>query len=168
MNLNKLHQNFMESELPYKYSLVDVSNLLMTKYQAKEKDKEDFKDLNSDSFVNSRKIIFCFTIDEDKVLNSILSEEEKKEREYIKKQILNDLELSEEEKQQITIEENSINIIFESIDKKFISNFSIQGGSEQLLNELLVFKGINENDCVLGNEEYETFLIALFNTGYIN
>lgn len=154
MNFKEIHQRFIESGLPYKYTIDDISNLLIKKYQAKKRDKEDFQDLNSDIFVNHQKIVYCYTIDEEEVLNNILSQEEKEERDYIKKQILK--------------EESAVNIIIESNDKKFISNFTIQGSSNQILNELIIFKGINEEDCVLGNEEYEYFLRALVNVGYIN
>ncbi|MED1441935.1 hypothetical protein NSQ61_01000 [Aeribacillus sp. FSL K6-1121] len=168
MNFKEIHQRFIESGLPYKYSIDEVSNILEKKYQAKKRDQEDFQDLNSDPFVNRQNIVYCYTIDDEEVLNNILSQEEKKERDYIKKQILNDQKLSQEEKNQIIKDETAINIIIESDDQKFISNFTIQGSSNQILNEFIIFKGINEEDCVLGNEEYEYFLRALVRGGYIN
>ncbi|PGQ45007.1 hypothetical protein, partial [Bacillus thuringiensis] len=71
----------------------------------------------------------------------LLSTEEKNNRDFIENEIMNDSKITDSEKQQLIKEGREIVIIIESIDKRFISNFTIQGNSKQLLNELLVLKG---------------------------
>lgn len=168
MNLQKAHEAFMKSKLQCRYSLNEAEDYLTTKYRAKLRDKKDFESLSSDPFVNFQNVVNCLTIEDEELINSLLSEDEKEERKHVQREILNNSELNEEEKQQILQDEMTVNILIESTDNKFISNFTIQGGSDRILNQLSILKGIDQQSCFLGNEDYENFLHALVNEGYIS
>ena len=60
-----------------------------------------------------------------------------------------------------------INIILESEDNQYISDFTLQGMSEKIWNELIIFQGITVSDCTLGNEKFHDYLKALLKAEYI-
>ncbi|RFB54215.1 hypothetical protein [Bacillus thuringiensis] len=167
MGLKKLHEQFLKSQLPYKHSINEVRKLITFKYKAILIKKEELVNLMLDPYINYKTIECVFGINDEKILRGLLSTEEKNNRDFIENEIMNDSKITDSEKQQLIKEGREIVIIIESIDKRFISNFTIQGNSKQLLNELLVLKGINQAECVLTNEEYKTFLNALVIAKYI-
>ncbi|GEM_PF-4926721 len=67
------------------------------------------------------------------------------------------------------IQEGECLIIFFDVNHNYyIDSFKLLGNSEKLYNQLVVFLGIHNDDCHLNNRNFQDYLIALSNLGYLN
>ncbi|TXK77023.1 hypothetical protein [Paenibacillus sp. N3.4] len=170
--MQELMEKYKELEIPNKFSLQEADNILKKKYLATELDKKEFEDLKGDIHVHYEKISKCYTIQNEEVLNSLYSATEKISRfimmEHLKKQAFNndDMDIKKLEMWREVNQGSRINVILES-ENQYISGFTIQGGSDKLVNELVVFKGIDSEKCVLENQEFLYYLQALLKAGYL-
>ncbi|BFT72469.1 hypothetical protein [Paenibacillus sp. P36] len=167
-----LLEKYEELKIPNKFSLQEVDNLLKKKYMAIELDKMEFEDLKGDVHVQYNKITKCYAIQNEEVLNSLYSAKEKVDHfimiEFLRKQNFNNDD-SDSKRQEMSLEVNQgkrINVILES-ENQYISGFTLQGRSNKLLNELVVFKGIDSDKCNLENQEFLYYIQALLESGYI-
>lgn len=170
-----LLEKYEELKIPNKFSLQEVDNLLKKKYMAIELDKMEFEDLKGDVHVQYNKITKCYAIQNEEVLNSLYSAKEKVDHfimiEFLRKQNFNndDSNDSDSKRKEMSMEVNQgkrINVILES-ENQYISGFTLQGRSNKLLNELVVFKGIDSDKCNLENQEFLYYVQALLESGYI-
>ncbi|TWT26019.1 hypothetical protein [Planomicrobium sp. CPCC 101110] len=165
--MQKLHETFIHSTLTERFTLSEVKEYLINIYKAKLVSKETFEELKDDVAVNFNNIVFCFSITDEEVRNTLLTDTEKLEEQEIKQLISKQSFLSEKDKRTALHQAEGIHIILESSDGKFVDNFTLQGGSEKLLDELIFLRGIDSNGYVLGNEEYEMYLEALQKKGLL-
>lgn len=165
--MQKLHEKFIHSTLTERFTLNEIKQYLINVYKADLVSKETFEELKDDVGVNFNNIVFCFSITDEEVKNNLLTDKEKLEDQEIKELILKQSFLSERDKRMALQQADAIHIILESTDGEFVDNFTLQGGSEKLLYELIFLKGIDSNEHVLGNEEYEMYLEILQKKGLL-
>lgn len=171
--MQELMEKYEELKIPNKYSLQEVDHILKKKYMAIELEKKDFEDLKGDVHVQYEKISKCYTIQNEEVLNSLYSAKEKVDHfimiEFLKKQNFNNDD-TDSKRIEMSMEINQgkrINVILES-ENQYISGFTLQGRSNKLLNELVVFRGIDSDKCNLENHEFLYYVQALLESGYMN
>jgi hypothetical protein len=157
--------------LPTKFPLTEVESILVSKFLAKEINKENFLSLKRDSFANYDHIYKCYEINNPSALQSIFNDEEVimiNELIEYNQSISNGIEKSDEEKMWIDIQEGRLlRIVVESIDLHYISSFTLQGVCEKVLDELVVLSGIDSKEVNLDNKRYLGYLSLLKKTGYI-
>lgn len=159
----EMYRKYKNLNIPLQYSIEEISNIYLKKYNAVEIDKKFFIDLKKDPYVNYSKIVKCFVINDKKILDHLFSKEEKEHHLEFRKEIS---QLYPEE--DFVIEEGRLlNIILESDDNNTISSFTLQGKSDKIFYELIVFKGIKNEDIKLDNINFQEYLQALVQSGYI-
>ncbi|NOV03843.1 hypothetical protein [Paenibacillus planticolens] len=170
--LQELMDKYKALNIPHKFSLLEADRILKEKYLAVELDKKEFEDLKGDIHVCYENISKCYTIHNEEVLNRLYSAKEKISHfimiEFLKKQTFHHEDM-EKDKAEMWLEMQQgkrINVILES-ENEYITSFTLQGGSDKLLNELIVFKGIDADKCSLDNQEYLYYLQALTQAGYL-
>lgn len=170
--MQELMEKYKELRIPHQFSLQEVDRILNEKYRAVELVKEDFEDLKGDVHVHYDKISKCYTIHDAEILNSLYSAKEKVSHyimiEFLKKQTFNKEDMDSKQLA-MSMEMNQgkrINVILES-ENQYISGFTLQGRSNKLLDELVVFKGIDAEKCHLDNEDFLYYLQALIGAGYL-
>lgn len=165
--MRKLHEKFLKSSLVKRLTLDEIEDYLTRIYRAKRVDKKEFEELKDDPFVDFDNIVFCYSITDEEVVNSLRSASEKKEMNQIKKLISQVTSISEREKKLALQAEETFTIILESSDHRYVDNITLQGESEKLLKEMIFLQGINPSECKLGNEDYEEYLKVLDEKGLL-
>ncbi|PSL41049.1 hypothetical protein B0H99_103183 [Planomicrobium soli] len=164
--MKTLHERFLRSSLSKRLTLEEVSQHLIEVYQAKLIGKEAVEEMKEDPCVRFDQIRACFSIPEE-VVHQLRSASENIEAEESIKLIFQWVSLSAEDKEQIIQGEKSIKIVLESADRRYIDNFTIQGGSEKLLKKMIYLQGINPSNYTLENEDYVLYLQLLNEKGLI-
>lgn len=168
--MQKLFEKYKEVGIPLQYTLEEIDQILKVKYLAVEMDKKEFADLKQDPHANYENIRKCYAIQDKEVLERLFTDMEKIDI-YSMIQFLkssNDDIQNETEKMWNDVQEGRrINIILESDDNKYISGYTLQGASEKIWNELIIFEGVTSSDCQLGNEKFHDYLKALLKAEYI-
>jgi hypothetical protein len=170
--MQELFEKYKELKIPNRFTLKEVENIFKKKYLVIELDKKEFGDLEGDIHVNYEKISKCYSIQNEEVLNSLYSTKEKISV-FIMLELLKKEKLSTKDNDNYNAdmwreihEGRRINIILES-ENQYLSNFTIQGMSDKLVNELIVFTGLDSEKCTLENQEFLYYLQALLKAGYI-
>ncbi|NOU87085.1 hypothetical protein GC102_15035 [Paenibacillus sp. LMG 31460] len=156
--MQELLEKYKKLKIPNRFTLEEVENILKKKYLVIELDKKEFGDYE--------KISKCYSIQNEEVLNSLYSAEEKISIFIMLEHLKKEIKLSTKDIDEIHAGRR-INIILES-ENQYISSFTIQGMSNKLVNELIVLKGIDSEKCTLENQEFLYYLQALLKSGYIN
>lgn len=60
-----------------------------------------------------------------------------------------------------------LQLVLESEDGEYISSFTLQGLSERMLHQLIIFKGISPEEGYIGNPAYEFILGILHSNDLI-
>ncbi|BCG60067.1 hypothetical protein [Paenibacillus sp. URB8-2] len=169
-----LDELFKKSGFPCQYTLAEAHQLLKQHYKVLELDKDSFKSLSLDPSVSYNDMVCFYEITDTEVLSSIYNDNEKQmHREFSLMHSSNPVIYDNEEELVSQLlwrdiqEGKKLRIVLESVDKKHISGFTLQGVCENLLQDLIILKGIPEKDCKLGNPQYEYYLESLRNTGRI-
>ena len=152
--------------IPHRFNLDEIGTVLKEKYLAVE-EPVSFADLDGESMSRAKRY---YVITDSVVLQELytpaekmdlysmmlLMQDEPEEFEFIVQQMWHDIQLGKR-----------INIILESEDNIYMSNFHLQGMSDKLLNEMYIFNGIDEKDCHLDNEAFRDYLKILIAAGFI-
>lgn len=170
--IQKLFDKYKELKIPNKFTLQEVESILKEKYNAVEIDKQQYTHLKKDPYINYEKIAKSYKLEDKDVLSNLFSDEEKNNFIEIIKENSNYPIHPEEDYnkalEQRNLQEGKLLLIFlESEDGKYISSFTLQGQCEKLYNELVVFKGIDPDECDIQNENFVHYLEALLKAGYI-
>lgn len=164
--IQSIVKSYKKLDMPHKYELSEVIRILREKYLAIEEDIS-LADLEPDAKVHATKY---FVISNPNVLRSLFTNEEKIEL-YSMVKLLESAPVNFEyeiEKMWNNIQQGRrINVILESEDKKYLNGFTLQGMSERLFNEMMVFKGIDSSECILGEEKFHEYLKALIKAEFI-
>ncbi|EJW20339.1 pyruvate kinase [Paenibacillus alvei] len=140
-----LYEKFLLLSIPNPFTLSDIDTRLKTKYFAEEVDLDQFEGLKKDPYAHYESIVKAYTFRDERGFNQL---EKLNPSEY----------LSSEE----------INLLINSDDNIYMSGGTTQGTSFLLALETNIFGGIKKESMVLGNEEFEDYLKALYLTGYID
>jgi hypothetical protein len=170
--IQKLFDKYKEHKIPNKFTLQEVDSIFKKKYNAVEIDKQQYTDLNKDLYINYKKIVKLYKIEDKDVLSNLFSDEEKNNFiEMIKENSNYPIHPEEDYNkalEQRNLQEGKLLLIFlESENGKYISDFTLLGQCEKLYNELVVFKGIVPDECDIKNENFVHYLEALLKAGYI-
>jgi len=152
--------------IPHRFNLDEIGTVLKEKYLAVE-EPVSFADLDGESMSRAKRY---YVITDPNVLQELytpaekmdlysmmlLMQDEPEEFEFIVQQMWHDIQLGKR-----------INIILESEDNIYMSNFHLQGMSDKLLNEMYILNGIDEKDCHLDNEAFRDYLKILIAAGFI-
>lgn len=154
--INKLFDKYKEiKETLYKHSIPEIESILKDKYLAKEIVDDTYLGLVNDPMVNVNDIVKMYRIDNPVILNNLFTPEEKDEQREAN-------ELFGYDRKQC------INIVFESVDGKYISGQTLQGESKIISALLFVLDvEITEEDCDIYDEWFQQYLEALVWAGYI-
>ncbi|MEC0205905.1 hypothetical protein P4H39_25165 [Paenibacillus lautus] len=162
--MEALHKKFIEQELPLKYTNIEVEEMLVKEYSAKEIPKSTFIDLKNDPQVDFGSIFKCFEIDDKKTLNEKFNEIEKMfHQEYIKGHPSEHFETDWSKIQAGKL----LRVILISNDSETLSNFTVQGLCNNLVSDLTIMKGISPEECKLDNDYYVKYLQLLQTKGII-
>lgn len=179
---NKLYKKYLYKKEQLSFSIDDIERILIKKFKAREFPKETLLDLKNDDELRYNEIYKCFTIEEPEVLINLYSSEEKaNHREEIKDNHTNPLDpkkVNDWDFVHIIYDEQEgrrINIVLESKDGEFVSNFKVRSESETVnryLNALVcggkLEKGIAEFNTNINDEYFRFYLENLDLFGFIN
>ena len=165
-----LYKEYLNLSIPNKYLFSDVEGILINEYLAKSIDKKEMEFLIDSQEIN--RYDRCYVIDNDETLNNLFTEQEKKD--FISLRELNKqfpLEVAKSTKNDIEytrIQEGEYLVIFLGIDSdEYIQDIKLIGNSEKMFNRLVILMGINKENCTLENREFQDYLRALLNLGYL-
>lgn len=166
------HKKYKQLNFP-KFNLNQIDNILKNKYNAEEVDVQLFPELQNDPYFNSSHVTKCYAIHDPEVLKNLFSEEEKKDHlEFMRLNgVLNKkVDHSVVEDRLHAIGQGSLlYIFFQSPDGTYLGSFlSTHGQCEKISHELIVFKGIDPENCVIGNVDYKLYLFSLVKAGYLD
>ncbi|HWO95917.1 MAG TPA: hypothetical protein VNM45_06220 [Bacillus sp. (in: firmicutes)] len=135
----KAVEKYKELGIPLRYTLEEIDKILKTKYLAVEVDKKEFADLKEDPYAHYENIRKCYVIQDKKILERLFTDTEKIDL-YNMIQFLktssNDIQNENEKMWKDVQEGGRINIILESEDNKYISDFTLQGMNGKIMTEL--------------------------------
>ncbi|TWT09231.1 hypothetical protein [Planomicrobium sp. CPCC 101079] len=166
--MERLHEKFIHSIHTKRFTLNEINEYLTMFLKAKPVNIDKFEELKEDVCVNFDNIVFCYSITDEEAKNNLLTAAEKQEMQKMKKLISSQSSLSAKDKKIALQQVEMLNIILESSDGKYVDNFTLQGGSEKLLDEMIFLKGIDPEKCILGNEEYEMYLEVVHKKSLFN
>ncbi|TDL54316.1 hypothetical protein E2R60_15000 [Paenibacillus dendritiformis] len=162
--MEELHRKFIARRLPFKNTNVEVEKMLKVKYLAEEIPKSSLNDLQYELQETYDKIVKCFKIEDEKILQRVCSNADKKlHEEYTDGRSSNSLET----------EWSKINsgkllrVILISDDGKTMSNYKVQGICTALVQDLTIMLGISPANCSLDNSYYVKYLQLLQLRGYL-
>lgn len=140
----------------HKHTVDEIGYILKNKYLANEIIDDNYLGLDKDPMVNVKNIIKIYRIDNPEIMESLYTEEEKKEHEEIEK---------------FDNANNFIkccNVILESVDGKYVSGYTMQGMSIRLTALMFVIAAdVKEENCNINNNWFKDYLLALEWAGYI-
>lgn len=169
-NLEELYEQYQQISIPNKFTFKEVKEKLTKEYLAKQTDKKDIDFLLAPDEINDYKQ--SFIIDNIEILQLLFSEEEKNGlynlKNLNKKYPLNVKEASKSEIEYTRIQEGEYLVIFLDFNERnYINGFKLLGNSRKLYYQLVVFSGICNKDLSLDNRDFQEYLIALSNLGYL-
>ncbi|MFD2699654.1 hypothetical protein ACFSVM_04175 [Paenibacillus shunpengii] len=172
IEISELHERFKASNLPLRYTLQEADHLLKSKYGVVVVNPLEVSDLKKDPLIHYNHIVKIYHVNDSQILSSIFTSQEQemiKEMQAIHATVPSDEDsLTGAERLWRKIRQGRLlRIIIESADKQYITGFTLQGMSQQLLQELYILRGLREEECHLGNENYATYLKLLHQRGYI-
>ncbi|WP_084509505.1 hypothetical protein [Paenibacillus assamensis] len=148
MNIDKLYRAYIALKVPNPFTLDDIDKRLKQRYKAKEVDVNCFADLAKDPCANFKDAVKAYKFRDKTVIEEIFKFNDETGtflgRNYLKN-----------------------NLIIESKDGIYMSAATCQGGSGLLMCELRVFGGIEKEQQVVGNQDFEYYLKCLYLAGYI-
>ncbi|ANE45482.1 hypothetical protein SY83_03155 [Paenibacillus swuensis] len=166
-NINMLMDKFEHMNLPHHYSLSETNAILISKFKAVEKEKALFNELNNDPHVNFLAVHKCYSIEDNLVLDSLYSRDEKMMHAQFKSMLCDNKELLISDESKAINQGNIINIIIEGDMNNRISAFTVQGHCERLVDELTILKGISSYDVNSKTEIYRDYILLLNKFEYI-
>jgi hypothetical protein len=178
---NNLFQKYQQLNMPHKFLVTEVDTLLKKKYKAVEVPVTEFIEFKKDPLVDYSTFVKSYFIQDEEILNSLYSEKEKADINRMiecmqEMRAAGELLLPQPGDEDYDLQVRYTNfaegrliaVILESIDRKYVSGFQMQGAMcEKLYHELKVFKGIDPGDCVEGNPILDEYLESLVKAGYL-
>jgi hypothetical protein len=164
--MEELVQRYEQANIPNHFSIEQVDTILRGKYLATPTDIEMFADLKHDPYVDFENIVGAYAITNQEVLSQLLSANEK----ISLYEFIRSLEKKEEDLDNDSMDGHTgrrIDIILESKDGTRLTGFTVQGLCDKLVAELAVMKGIDVEECILGNEQFYHYLRNLLKAQYI-
>ncbi|TKJ83085.1 hypothetical protein PaeCFBP13512_23145 [Paenibacillus sp. CFBP13512] len=167
--IEQIYERFLNSNIPYEFSLNHVDQILQNKYAAVEVSKSTVEDLKNDPMCDFDAIYKCYIITDTAVLDSLFTEEEKLMHSAKKKRNINKTNLDKNAKTWRDIKEGRmIRVIVDSDNGSTMTGFNLQGLCEVLMYELYVLKGIKPEACTNPNDPYFAhYLECLDKAGYL-
>ncbi|MFB6367872.1 pyruvate kinase, partial [Paenibacillus elgii] len=147
LNITKLYEKYLSLDIPNPFLLNDIDNRLKTAYHAEEADLRYHEGLRSDPHADFETAIKAYSFTDERGIQELLK--------------LNPEEYLESYKP------NGFHYILNSKDGIHLCGATDQGLSFVLTLETGIFFGIEKDKMMLGNEEFEEYLIALYLAGYI-
>lgn len=165
--MEALHRKFIELGLPYKYTNLQVEEMLVNEYAAKEIPKTTIADLMNDPQVDFSSIFKCFDIDDEIILNNKYSETEKAiHQQYAEDHPNHPSDHTATDWAKIQAGK-LLRVVLTSNDNQTLSSFTVQGLCNNLVTDLAVMQGISPENCKLNNEYYKKYLQLLQKKGLL-
>lgn len=181
---SKLFNKYLYNQDKLSFTKEQVVDRVKTKFNAKEFPKEDLLDLVNDDQLEYSKIFTCLCIDDPSVLLKLYSD---KERECHKEEIRDNREnplnpkkvrKAEWKYNHILLDEQEgrrLDVLLESKDGKYISEFIVRGNSEKLnryMNALvvgaLIQSGLTQYPVDINDEYFQFYLENIEMFGFLN
>jgi len=181
---SKLYRKYLYNQSNLSFTKEQVIDRIKIKFNAKEFPKEDLLDLVNDDQLEYSKIFTCLSIDDPHVLLKLFSNEEREEhKEEVEDNRENPLNPKKVKKNEwkynhILLDEQEgrrLNIVLESKDGIYISEFIVRGNSERLnryLNALvvgsLIASGKSDYPANIDDEYFQFYLDNIEMFGFLN
>ncbi|GAC44267.1 hypothetical protein [Paenibacillus popilliae] len=158
LDINKLYETYLTLHIPNPFTLDQIGARLIKQYAAKQITKEKFIECYDPSFPEDLYADF----------HTVVTVYIFRDQEGMKKLLTLD---SPDEKvsfyEDINYSRHGCNLILNSDDQVYMSGGTTQIGTKLLTLETKIFMGIDEENAVLGNVKFESYLKALYLVGYI-
>lgn len=165
--METLHRKFIELGLPHNYTILQVEEMLVNEYAAKEIPKSTVADLINDPQVDFHSIAKCFDIDGENILNNKFSDTEKAIHQQYAKDHSNHPSVHTATDWAKMQAGKLLRVVLISNDNQTLSSFTIQGLCNNLVTDLTVMQGIPPENCTLNNEYYKKYLQLLQRKGLL-
>ncbi|MBZ9522077.1 hypothetical protein [Bacillus safensis] len=181
-NYEKLYKQYLYKKDQLIFTKERVVEMITSKFQAREFSKTKILDLVNDDHFEYTKIYKCFVLDDPSILIQLFSNEEKKDhREQVlhnRLHPLNPKRVKEWEYNHLLLDEQEgrrIDIILESKDGLYVSEFTVRDSCEKLnryINALivgaLIENGLEEYPDGIHDEYFQFYLENLDQFGFLN
>lgn len=168
--INKLYEKYKMRSIPNKFSIDEIDKILKSEYRVAEIEKSKIGSMIHDPYTKFDEIVKCYKIDQQDILMSLFSNEEKSNfAEMIQlNQSEQNTDYDEQDLFNKEIQEGKLIVIFlASTDGTFINYFNLLGHSEKVYNKLIVLMGLEKKECIMENPLFQEYLQALAATGYL-
>lgn len=168
--INKLYEKYKMRSIPNEFSITEIDRILKEEYKATEINKGKIGSMMYDPYTNFEEIIKCYKIDQQDILSSLFSKEEKSNfAEMIQfNQSEQSTQYDEQDFFNQQIQEGKLIVIFlASTEGTYMNYFNLLGHSEKLYHKLTVLMGVEKEECNLDNPLFQKYLQALDATGYL-
>ncbi|TMU85871.1 hypothetical protein FGG79_11790 [Bacillus sp. BHET2] len=169
--IEELYKKYVRLAIPNQYKIKEAETILMKEYSAV------FYPIKEVAFLLSpeeEKILdTCFKIEDPGVLFKLFTEQEKKDLKELKeinKQNPLNLEIATKSEVEYTrIQEGNYVMVFFGTDHEGkIQEVKLLGYSQKMFDLMTVFIGVDHNQCLLENRDFQEYLLSLSNLGYLD
>ncbi|GAC44445.1 hypothetical protein [Paenibacillus popilliae] len=159
LDINKLYEKYLTLHIPNPFTLDQIGARLIKQYAAKQITKEKFIELYDPSFpedpyADFHTVVTVYIFRDQEGMKKLLTLDSPDEKISFYKNINRPYS-------------HGCNLILNSDDQVYMSGGTTQIGTNLLSLETSIFRGFNEEDAVLGNVRFESYLKALYLVGYI-
>ncbi|GAC44433.1 hypothetical protein [Paenibacillus popilliae] len=157
LDINKLYETYLDLHIPNPFTLAQIGERLIKQYAATQITKEKFIELYDPSFpkdpyADFHTVATVYIFRDEEGMKKLLTLDSPDE----KKSFYEDINIY-----------HSCNLILNSEDQVYVSGGTTQIGTKLLCLETDIFWGVDEEEAVLGNVRFESYLKALYLVGYI-
>ena len=169
--MEELYTKYARLCIPNQYNIKEAKAILTKEYSAVSYPLKEVAFLLSPEEV--KVLDTCFKMEDPRVLFKLFTEQEKKDIEELKemnKQYPLKLEIATKSEVEYTkIQEGHYVMVFFGTDHEGkIQDVKLLGHSQKMFDLLTVFMGVDHKQCTLENRDFQEYLIALSNLGYID
>lgn len=169
--IEELNKKYTRLSIPNQYKIKEAETILMKDYSAVSYPIKEVAFLLSPE--EEKRLDTCYKIDDPEVLFNLFSEQEKRDLKELKemnKQNPLNLEIANKSEVEYTrIQEGNYVMVFFGTDHQGkIQEVKLLGHSQRMFDLMTVFIGVDHNQCTLENRDFQEYLLALSNLGYLD
>ncbi|MDX8346334.1 hypothetical protein [Rossellomorea sp. YZS02] len=169
--IEELYKRYKHLSIPNQYTIKEAKTFLMREYSAVSYPIKEVAFLLSPD--EEKRLDTCFKLEDPEVLLNLFTEQEKKDIEELKemnKQNPLNLEIATKSEVEYTrIQEGHYVMVFFGTDHEGkIQDVKLLGHSQKMFDLMTVFIGVDLNQSTLDNRDFQEYLRALSNLGYLD
>ncbi|MBW3111604.1 hypothetical protein KYJ26_07170 [Bacillus sp. MCCB 382] len=169
--IEELYKKYARLTIPNQYNIQEAETILTKEYSAVSYPLKEVAFLLSPE--EEKRLDTCFKIEDPGVLFMLFTEQEKKDlkewKEINKQNPLNLEIVTKSEVEYTRIQEGNYVMVFFGTDQEGkIQEVKLLGHSQKMFDLLTVCMGVDHKLCTLENRDFQEYLMALSNLGYID